>query len=223
MGKLYRYQPTLGMSKDDRTQANYTAKILEWLHSVENLLTTVADITYTETGCTLTPKFANISDKVIAIEVNSSNNYVVSTKTGNTSPAWSSSSAYLGNDPYLYIISDTDMMGLGLGGTPWCCSIHGATKFDSVECGVEVDTSGSDLIWFTGNGTKNGSTQYYGVEAVGTTPSYCMKPFTFAASGLIQNHVMSADGGIERPTRGSVFTIGDDTYVGMVGNFAMKV
>ena len=44
MGKLYKYQPTLGMSKDDRTQANYTAKIIAWLHSVEDLLTTVADI-----------------------------------------------------------------------------------------------------------------------------------------------------------------------------------
>ena len=95
MGKLYKYQPTLGMSKDDRTQANYTAKILEWLHSVENLLTTVADITYTETGCTLTPKFTNINGKVIDIEVNSSRQYVVSTKTGNQTPAWASSSIAL--------------------------------------------------------------------------------------------------------------------------------
>ena len=223
MGKIYKYQPTLGMTKDDRTQANYTAKILEWLHSVEYLLTTVADIAYTETGCTLTPKFANINDKVIAVEVDSSNQYRVSTKTGNTSPAWSSSSVALSGDPYLYIISDTDMVGLGMGTTPWCCSIHSATKFDGTECGVEVDTSGSDFIWFTGNGTKNGASQYFGVEAVGTTASYCIKPFTFAASGIIQSHIMTADGGMERPTRGSVFTIGDDTFVGMVGNFVLRV
>ena len=223
MGKLYKYQPTLGMSKDDRTQANYTAKILEWLHSVENLLTTVADITYTETGCTLTPKFANINGKVIAIEVNSSGSYVVSTKTGNQSPAWASSSVSLSGDPYLYIISDADMVGLGLGTTPFCCSIHSATKFDGTECGVEVTADTYNLVWFTGNGVQNGTSQYYGTEAVGTTSSYCMKPFTFAVSGVIQNHVMSADGGMEKPVRGSVFTIGDDTYVGMVGNFVMKV
>ena len=223
MGKLYKYQPTLGMSKDDRTQANYTAKIIAWLHSVEDLLTTVADITYTETGCTLTPKFTNINNKVIAIEVNSSNQYVVSTKTGNQSPAWSSSSVALSGDPYLYIISDTDMVGLGLGTTPWCCSIHSATKFDGTECGVEVTVDNYNLGWFIGNGVQNGNSQYYGTGAVGTTSSYCMKPFTFAASGVIQNHVMSADGGMEKPVRGSVFTIGDDTYVGMVGNFVMKV
>lgn len=223
MGKLYKYQPTLGMSKDDRTQANYTAKIIAWLHSVEDLLTTVADITYTETGCTLTPKFANINDKVIAIEVDSSGNYTVSTKTGNQSPAWSSSSVALSGDPYLYIISDTDMVGLGLGTTPWCCSIHSATKFDGTECGVEVTANTYNLVWFTGNGTQNGTSQLYGAEAIGTTSSYCMKPFTFAASGVIQNHVMSADGGMEKPVRGSVFTIGDDTYVGMVGNFVLRV
>lgn len=223
MGKLYKYQPTLGMSKDDRTQANYTAKIIEWLHSVENLLTTVADITYTETGCTLTPKFTNINDKVIAIEVNSSSQYVVSTKTGNQSPAWASSSIALSGDPYLYIISDTDMVGLGLGTTPWCCSIHSATKFDGTECGVEVTADTYNLVWFIGNGVQNGTSQYYGTEAVGTTSSYCMKPFTFAASGVIQNHVMSADGGMEKPVRGSVFTIGDDTYIGMIGNFVLKV
>lgn len=224
MGKLYKYQPTLGMSKDDRTQANYTAKIIAWLHSVEDLLTTVADITYTETGCTLTPKFTNINNKVIAIEVNSSNQYVVSTKTGNQSPAWSSSSVALSGDPYLYIISDTDMVGLGLGTTPWCCSIHSATKFDGTECGVEVDRSySSTLSWFIGNGTISGSSGYYGKEAIGTTASYCIKPFTFAASGLIQNHVMSADGGMEQPTRGSIFTIGDDTYIGMAGNFVLRV
>lgn len=223
MGKLYKYQPTLGMSKDDRTQANYTAKIIAWLHSVEDLLTTVADITYTETGCTLTPKFTNINNKVIAIEVNSSNQYVVSTKTGNQSPAWSSSSVALSGDPYLYIISDTDMVGLGLGTTPWCCSIHSATKFDGTECGVEVTADTYNLGWFIGNGVQNGKSQYYGTAAVGTTSSYCMNPFTFAASGVIQNHVMSADGGMEKPVRGSVFTIGDDTYVGMVGNFVLRV
>ena len=223
MGKLYKYQPTLGMSKDDRTQANYTAKIIAWLHSVEDLLTTVADITYTETGCTLTPKFTNINNKVIAIEVNSSNQYVVSTKTGKQSSAWSSSSVALSGDPYLYIISDTDMVGLGLGTTPWYCSIHSATKFDGTECGVEVTADTYNLGWFIGNGVQNGNSQYYGTEAVGTTSSYCMKPFTFVASGVIQNHVMSADGGMEKPVRGSVFTIGDDTYIGMVGNFVMKV
>lgn len=223
MGKLYKYQPTLGMSKDDRTQANYTAKIIAWLHSVEDLLTTVADITYTETGCTLTPKFTNINGKVIAIEVNSSSQYVVSTKTGNQSPAWASSSIALSGDPYLYIISDTDMVGLGLGTTPWCCSIHSATKFDGTECGVEVTSDTYNLGWFTGNGAQNGKSQYYGTEAVGTTSAYCMKPFTFAASGAIQNHVMSADGGIEKPARGSVFTIGDDTYIGMIGNFVLRV
>lgn len=223
MGKLYKYQPTLGMSNDDRTQANYTAKIIAWLHSVEDLLTTVADITYTETGCTLTPKFENINDKIIAIEVNSSGNYTVSTKTGNQSPAWASSSIALSGDPYLYIISDTDMVGLGLGTKPWCCSIHSATKFDGTECGVEVTSDTYNLGWFTGNGTQNGRSQYYGTEAVGTTSSYCMKPFTFAASGAIQNHVMSADGGMEKPVPGSVFAIGDDTYIGMIGNFVLRV
>ena len=223
MGKLCKYQPTLGMSKDDRTQANYTAKIIAWLHSVEDLLTTVADITYTETGCTLTPKFANINDKVIAIEVSSSSQYIVSTKTGNQSPAWQSHSVALSGDPYLYIISDTDMVGLGFGTTPWCCSIHSATKFDGTECGVEVDTSSAGFIWFVGNGIINGNLSYYGADAVATTASYCIKPFTFAASGLIQSHVMHADGGMEKPVRGSIFTIGDDTYVSMFGNFVLRV
>ena len=223
MEKLYKYQPTLGMSKDDRTQANYTAKIIAWLHSVEDLLTTVADITYTETGCTLTPKFENINDKVIAIEVNSSNQYLVSTKTGNTSPAWSSSSVALSGDPYLYIISDTDMVGLGMGTTPWCCSIHSATKFDGTECGVEVDTSGSNLIWFTGNNVKDASSSGFNDFATGKTTAYCIKAFTFNETGLIQNHVMSADGGMTRPAKGSIFTIGDDTYVGMVGNYVLRV
>ena len=60
-------------------------------------------------------------------------------------------------------------------------------------------------------------------SAIGTTSAYCMKPFTFTASVAIQNHIMSADGGMEKPARGSVFTIGDDTYIGMIGNFVMKV
>ena len=47
--------------------------------------------------------------------------------------------------------------------------------FDGTEIGIEVDTSGSDLIWFTGNGTKSGSSQYYGKEAMGYFASYCVK------------------------------------------------
>ena len=223
MGKLYRYQPTLGMTKDDRTQANYTAKIIAWLQSVEDLLTTVADITYTETGCTLTPKFENINDKVIAIEITSNGYYVLSTKTGNTNPALSSSNVSLSGDPYLYIISDTDMIGLGMGTTPWYCSIHSATKFDGTDCGVEVTADTYNLLWYIGNGTANGSSQYYGKEAVGHFTSYCVKPFTFAASGVITNHVVSLDGGMQSPSRGSVFTINEDTYIGMIGNYALKV
>lgn len=222
MGKLYRYQPTLGMSKEDRTEANYITKILDWLHSVEDLLITVASISYTEKGCTLTPLAENINGKPIAIEVSGSN-IVYSTKTGNQSPAWSSSSISLSNDPFLYIASDTDGVSIGGGTTPWMMGIYTGHLFDGTELGIEVDTSGSDLIWFTGNGVRNGNSGYFGREAMGNFASYCVKPFTFAASGVITNHIMSLDGGIKSPSRGSIFTINDEIYIGMIGNYAFKV
>lgn len=222
MGKLYKYQPTLGMSKEDRTEANYITKILGWLHSVEDLLTTVTSISYTEKGCTLTPLAENINGKPIAIEVSDSN-ILYSTKTGNQSPAWSTNSISLTNDPFLYIASDTDGVSIGGGTTPWMMGIYTGHLFDGTELGIEVDTSGLDLIWFTGNGVRNGNSQYYGKEAVGNFASYCVKPFTFAASGVITNHIMSLDGGIQSPSRGSIFTINDETYIGIIGNYALKV
>lgn len=222
MGKLYRYQPTLGMSKEDRTEANYITKILDWLHSVEDLLITVASISYTEKGCTLTPLAENINGKPITIEVSGSN-IVYWTETGNQSPAWSSDSISLSNDPFLYIASDTDGVSIGGGTTPWMMGIYTGHLFDGTELGIEVNTSGSDLIWFTGNGVRNGNSQYYGKEAVGSFASYCVKPFTFAASGVITNHIMSLDGGMQSPSRGSIFTINDETYIGIIGNYAFKV
>lgn len=147
MGKLYRYQPTLGMSKEERTEANYITKILSWLHSAEDLLTTVASISYTEKGCMLTPLAENINGKPIAIEVSGSN-ITYSTKTGNASPAWSSGAISLTNDPFLYIASDTDGISVGGGTTPWMMGIYMGHLFDGTEIGIEVDTSGSDLIWF---------------------------------------------------------------------------
>lgn len=222
MGKLYKYQPTLGMSKEDRTEANYITKILGWLHSVEDLLTTVTSISYTEKGCTLTPIAENINGKPIAIEVSDSN-ILYSTKTGNQSPAWLTQSVPLTNDPFLYIASDVDGISVGGGTTPWMMGIYTGNMFDGTELGIEVDTSGSYLIWFTGNGTKSGSSEYFGKEAVGNFASYCVKPFTFAASGVITNHIMSLDGGMQSPSRGSVFTINEDTYIGIIGNYALKV
>lgn len=222
MGKLYKYQPTLGMSKEDRTEANYITKILGWLHSVEDLLTTVTSISYTEKGCTLTPLAENINGKPIVIEVSGSN-ITYSTKTGNQSPAWSTQSVPLTNDPFLYIASDVDGISVGGGTTPWMMGIYTGNMFDGTELGIEVDTSGSYLIWFTGNGTKSGSSEYFGKEAVGNFASYCVKPFTFAASGVITNHIMSLDGGMQSPSRGSVFTINEDTYIGIIGNYALKV
>ena len=62
-----------------------------------------------------------------------------------------------------------------------------------------------------------------GKEAVRNFASYCVKPFTFAASGVITNHIMSLDGGIQSPSRGSIFTINDETYIGIIGNYALKV
>lgn len=222
MGKLYKYQPTLGMSKEDRTEANYITKILSWLHSVEDLLTTVASISYTEKGCTLTPLAENINSKPIVIEVSGSN-ITYSTKTGNQSPAWSTQSVPLTNDPFLYIASDADGISVGGGTTPWMMGIYTGNMFDGTELGIEVDTSGSYLIWFTGNGVRNGTSEYYGKEAVGYFASYCVKPFTFAASGVITNHIMSLDGGMQSPSRGSIFTINDETYIGIIGNYAFKV
>lgn len=222
MGKLYKYQPTLGMSKEDRTEANYITKILGWLHSVEDLLTTVTSISYTEKGCTLTPIAENINGKPIAIEVSDSN-ILYSTKTGNQSPAWSTGSISLTNDPFLYIASDTDGVSIGGGTTPWMMGIYTGHLFDGTELGIEVDIDGLDLIWFTGNGVRNGNSQYNGKEAVGNFASYCVKPFTFAASGVITNHIMSLDGGIQFPSRGSIFTINDETYIGIIGNYALKV
>lgn len=222
MGKLYRYQPTLGMSTEDRTEANYITKILDWLHSVEDLLITVASISYTEKGCTLTPLAENINGKPIAIEVSGSN-ILYSTKTGNQSPAWSSGSISLTNDPFLYVASDTDGVSIGGGTTPWMMGIYTGHLFDGTELGIEVDTSGSDLIWFTGNGVRNGFSSFYANEAVGHFASYCVKPFTFAASGVITNHIMSLDGGMQSPSRGSIFTINDETYIGIIGNYALKV
>lgn len=222
MGKLYKYQPTLGMSKEDRTEANYITKILGWLHSVEDLLTTVTSISYTEKGCTLTPLAENINSKPIVIEVSGSN-ITYSTKTGNQSPAWSTKSVPLTDDPFLYIASDVDGISVGGGTTPWMMGIYTGNMFDGTELGIEVDTDGPYLIWFTGNGTKSGSSEYFGKEAVGNFASYCVKPFTFAASGVITNHIMSLDGGMQSPSRGSVFTINEDTYIGIIGNYALKV
>lgn len=222
MGKLYKYRPTLGMSKEDRTEANYITKILSWLHSVEDLLTTVASISYTEKGCTLTPLAENINSKPIAIEVSGSD-IAYSTKTGYQSPAWSTQSVPLTDDPFLYIASDVDGISVGGGTTPWMMGIYTGNMFDGTELGIEVDTSGSYLIWFTGNGTKSGSSEYFGKEAVGNFASYCVKPFTFAASGVITNHIMSLDGGMQTPSRGSIFTINEDTYIGIIGDYALKV
>lgn len=222
MGKLYKYQPTLGMSKEDRTEANYITKILGWLHSVEDLLTTVTSISYTEKGCTLTPLAENINSKPIVIEVSGSN-ITYSTKTGNQSPAWSTQWVPLTDDPFLYIASDVDGISVGGGTTPWMMGIYTGNMFDGTELGIEVNTSDPYLIWFTGNGTISGSSSYFGTEAVKHFASYCVKPFTFAASGVITNHIMSLDGGMQSPSRGSVFTINEDTYIGIIGNYALKV
>lgn len=222
MGTLNRYQPTLGMSKEERISTAYTAKIIEWLHSVENLLTTVATITYTDAGCTLTPVFENINDKPITIEV-SGTNIVFSNKTGNTSPAWESVSLSLNDDPYVYIVSSETGISIGMGTMPWLRGIYKGTKFDGSEIGIEISCDTYNIIWYTANGAKNGTSQGSGKEATGTTSSYCMRPFTFLASGILTDCVMMMDGGLAMPNPGSIYTINDETYIQMRANFALKV
>lgn len=222
MGKLYRYQPTLGMSDDDRNNTTYIAKILEWLHSVEDLLTTVATITYTDAGCTLTPNFENINDKPLTIEV-SGTNLVFSNKTGNASPAWESNTIALRNDPYVYITSSETGLGIGMGTTPWVKCIYKATKFDGSEIGIEISCDTYNLIWYTTNAAKDATSQGFSKDAVGHTTAYCAKPFTFLSTGVITDHVMSMDGGVAVQNTGSIYTINDETYIQMIQNFALKV
>ena len=223
MGKLYSYQPTLGMAQVDRIEANYAAKILEWLHSVENLLTTVAAITYTDEGCTLTPLAENINGKKISIEVSGTNIDIAYT-TGNTSPAWSTFSVSLKDDPLLYIVSDDDVVAVGASGNTAAVALCSGTKYDGTECGVLIGSISSQFEWYIANGPRS---DYFSkgnnYSCTNKYSAFCFKPFTCYADGIIVSHVMEVDGGMGLPGIGQIYTVNDETYVQFQQNFALKV
>nr|DAT70054.1 MAG TPA: hypothetical protein [Caudoviricetes sp.] len=223
MGTLHRYRPTLGMAQADRTEANYATKILEWLHSIEDLLTTVATITYTDKGCVLNPTFENISGKQVSIEV-SGTNLAIGYSTGNQSPAWSTSSIALLNDPYICVVSDTDMISVGVGERSVITTITKGTYYDGTECGVLFGSTGTTFDWFITNAARydyfsSGS----GRDCQNKSSAYCVKQFTCYGAGIIANHVMYLDGGMGLPGTGQIFTLNDDTYIMYQQNFALKV
>lgn len=224
MGKLYKYQPTLGMSKDDRTEANYAAKIMAWLKSIEDLLTTVATVEYTEDGktCYINPKAANIASNQAYIEVSGSN-VAFGTLSGATSPKWITTTLALANDPIFYIASDSDLLSVGCGGFPWIYAIVSGKYYDGTEAAVEICKSSSDFAWWLAAGNPTGKTTVTDKPATGNTNSYCVKPFTFNASGFITNHVMGIDGGQTTPGAGQIFTIGEHEYICMMSNFVLAI
>lgn len=223
MGKLYRYQPTLGMDQAERTQEGYGAVIVAWLHSVEDMLSAHFLTVFDDFGVTLTPLAQNISGKQISIEVSGANLSIGYT-TGNQSPKWRSTSVNLNLDPWLFIAEDTDMISFGCGALPVAVAVCDGRYYDGTECGVLVGSLSSELDWFIGNGVRSDYfSSAYGRDCSGKSSTFCVKTFTFYKDGITNNHIMYLDGGIGLPSTGQIYTIGDDTYIQLVQAFALRV
>lgn len=215
MGELKVYQPTKGMSAADRTAEGYRAIIKEWIHSLEDVLSsfyTIRDFT-NGNGVSLSPVDPNINLISQQIWVTDTEQLKMWSSTSSDGNSGDSISAYCSTDPKLYVWIADDGAGFGMSDCPVFTGVMNTVNFDGNEQYVSWvhAPSASAFRISKSNGVESTN--------IDTNPktnrnsvNYCIKPHTCDSHCLINNHLYYMDGGLGLPNAKSIFTVNDEKY-----------
>lgn len=217
MGELKVYQPTKGMSAADRTVEGYRTVIKEWVHSLEDVLSsfyTMSDFT-SGNGVNLAPVDTNINEVTQQIWVNDDSKICIWSTNSADGKTGASMTEYLKSDPKLYVWVADDGAGFGMTTNRIFMGVMNTISFDGDEQYISFAIPNSGGIYTPEMVTSNG-TGYHRVQNLSTdrgSTNYCVKPHTCDALHLINNHLYTLDGGMTLPDKLMLFTINDEKYM----------
>lgn len=223
MAEIMSFNPTVGMTADQRNEAGYYAVIKAW---VEAHLTTFEKwftVSYNDSGyeITLTPIAENISNRPLIIKISGARLYLQYPYSSGSS----GSSAYgeLINDPPIHVYDDNDFF-IGVGGTKLFYGLFWGKKFDDNTDVVVLFANYSSYYYIyykQSSGSNWEINSAYRREAA-LTDTYVVQRLIIKDTSIIMTNVYYLDSGMSLPPAND-FKIGDTKYCRFCYNIVTKL
>lgn len=223
MAEIMSFNPTVGMTADQRNDAGYYAVIKAW---VEAHLTTFKKwftVSYNDSEyvITLTPIAENILNRPLIIKISSNRlNLQYPYSSGSTV---STAYADLINDPPIHIYDDNDFF-IGIGDTKLFYGLFRGKKFDDNTDVVVLFANYSSYfyIYYKQSSETNWEVRSAYRRDAALTDTYVVQRLIIKDTSIIMSNVYYLDSGMSLPPAND-FKIGDTKYCKIIYNIVTKL
>ena len=222
MAEIMKYTPTVGMTADQRNEAEYYAVIKAWVQGHTATFEKWFTVAYDDTThkITLTCTAENIAHKYINLHVSGSSLYIEYAYSGTSTH---SLSVELREDEPIYLYDGDDFF-IG-GSTQKCfCGVFRGKKFDdNSDISVFIGCySGYFEVYYKQSSSYDYSTSSAYRRNAASTDTYVVQKFIIEGTSIIMTNVFYLDSGMSLPPAND-FKIGDTKYCRLVNNFVTKL
>lgn len=221
MTEIMKYTPTVGMTADQRNEAEYYAVIKAWVQGHTATFEKWFTVAYDDTThkITLTCTAENIAHKYINLRVSGSSLYIEYAYSGTSTH---SLSVELREDEPIYLYDGDDFF-IG-GSTQKCfCGVFRGKKFDdNSDISVFIGCYSNIEMFHKQSSSYDYSTNSAYRRNAALTDTYVVQKFIIEDTSIIMTNVFYLDSGMSLPPAND-FKIGDTKYCKLSYNFVTKL